>query len=289
MNIWWHMVHMFLLQHHSSYWGPCCHSWSSSVQWFCGGSEDMLETRSLFTTTPERNSLLLKAGRSPVIHNRVTHLGWRWRELLQVSVAAVFMTDEASPQHWAATGRTLSLHRQELRRLRPQEVFGETGHMTAHPTGRVETAQLLWRLRETRDGDEETNQPGRGWADWVLRVFTLTEPRQRQHLDASSSSSSSSAVCGRCTFLALTLPNAMGMCRGGCRLGSKSILYSCLSQRAVSGSLLHGAARSMLDTTRQWNWRLDSFLRRRDTWESRLEEWGCCHAHSNWHRNNTMS
>lgn len=114
----------------------------------------------------------------------------------------------------------------------------------------------------------------------IINVLTtLTEPLQMKHLDFTPSSSTPTACCWR--FLALTLPNATGMCRGGCRLGSKSILYSCFNHRAVRGNLFHGAARSMLETTRQWNCRLDSFFERRDTWESRREEWGCCHAHSN--------
>lgn len=120
---------------------------------------------------------------------------------------------------------------------------------------------------------------------WQMKVAhltaTFTSPLQMKHLDTWTSSTN--ADCSASFFLALTLPKAMGMCSGGCRLGSKSILYSCLSQRAVSGSLSHGATRSMLETTRQWNCRLDSFLERRETWASRLEEWGCCHAHSNWH------
>lgn len=115
----------------------------------------------------------------------------------------------------------------------------------------------------------------------LLDNSTLMCFSQRKHMDASSSSSS--WHCSEGVFLALTVPKAMGIWRGGCRPGSKSILYSCLSQRAVSGSLFHGATLSMLETTRQWNSRLDSFLERRDTCTSLLEEWGCCHAHSNWH------
>ncbi|TNN48550.1 hypothetical protein EYF80_041246 [Liparis tanakae] len=102
------------------------------------------------------------------------------------------------------------------------------------------------------------------------------EADHRKQLDVSSSSSScssSSSSPADCSFfLALTLPKAMGMCSGGCRPGSKSIRYSCLSQRAVSGRRLQGGARSMLETTRQWNSRLDSFREHRATWERRLEE-----------------
>lgn len=73
----------------------------------------------------------------------LTDLGGRRRELLQVSEAAVLVADEASPQHRAAAGRTLALHRQQLGRLRAQEAPGQTGHVAAHATGLVETAQLL--------------------------------------------------------------------------------------------------------------------------------------------------
>lgn len=159
------------------------------------------------------------------------------------------------------------------------------------------------RLPHSIELSQEGHSPstGRRWDDSDLRKYlarqitwllirqegwiqlsssdALTCFSQRKHLDASSSSSS--WHCSKGVFLALTVPKVMGIWRGGCRPGSNSILYSCLSQRAVSGSLFHGATLSMLETTRQWNSRLDSFLERRDTCVSLLEEWGCCHAHSN--------
>lgn len=107
----------------------------------------------------------------------------------------------------------------------------------------------------------------------------MSGPLQRKHLQVSSWLSHVST--GRC-FLALTAPKARETCGGGRRTGSKSTLYSRLSQRAVSGNLLQGATRSMLETTRQWNCRPDSFLARRQTWARRREECGFCHAHSNW-------
>lgn len=119
------------------------------------------------------------------------------------------------------------------------------------------------------------------WLDFKipwLKTPTLTNPLQRKHLNIFSNDGKSAC----CDFFAVTLPKAMGMCIGGCRLGSKSILNSCFNQRAVSGCLFHGATCSMLETTRQWNCRLDSFLKRLQTWERCLEEWGCCHAHSNY-------
>lgn len=73
----------------------------------------------------------------------LSNLGCRRCDLLQVSEAAVFVADEAPPQHGATTRRTLPLHWQEVGRLRPQEMFGEADHMTAHSTGSVETAQLF--------------------------------------------------------------------------------------------------------------------------------------------------
>lgn len=73
-------------------------------------------------------------------------LGSRGCCLLQVSEAAMFVTDETPPQHRATTGRTSSLHWQEVGRFRLQETPGDTCHMTTHPTGRVETAQLLQQL-----------------------------------------------------------------------------------------------------------------------------------------------
>lgn len=118
------------------------------------------------------------------------------------------------------------------------------------------------------------------WLDFKIsqqKTPTLTKPLQRKHLNVFSGDKS---TC--CDFLAVTLPKAIGMCIGGCKLGSKSILNSCFIQRAVSGCLFHGATCSMLETTRQWNCRLDSFLKRLLTWERCLEEWGCCHAHSNY-------
>lgn len=110
-----------------------------------------------------------------------------------------------------------------------------------------------------------------------LNAPTSTNPLQRKHLNIFSSDDKSTC----CDFFAVTLPKATGMCIGGCRLGSKSIFNSCFNQRAVSGCLFHGGSCSMLETTRQWNCRLDSFRKRLQTWERCLEEWGCCHAHSN--------
>ncbi len=81
----------------------------------------------------------------------LTYLGCRRCDFLQVSKAAVFVTDEASPQHRATAGRTFALHWQEVGRLWPQKVFGKADHMTAHLTGWEETAQLFWHLTERRD------------------------------------------------------------------------------------------------------------------------------------------
>lgn len=62
----------------------------------------------------------------------------------------MFVADETPPQHRAATGRTLTLHWQEVGRLWLQEMLGEADHMTVHSTGRVETAQLVWHLEEKK-------------------------------------------------------------------------------------------------------------------------------------------
>lgn len=122
-----------------------------------------------------------------------------------------------------------------------------------------------------------------GWESSSWRSLgcqqTCTIPLHSRHRSSRLSSCSFSSCC--CFFLARTQPKARGMCRGGCSCGSKSIWYSCLSQRTVRGRRLHGATRSMLERMRQWNCRLDSLRVRRVTWESRREICGCCHAHSN--------
>lgn len=63
----------------------------------------------------------------------------------------MFVTDETPPQQRAAAGRTGSLYRQQLGRLRLQEKPGEADHMTADPTGRVDTPELVGHLEEHKN------------------------------------------------------------------------------------------------------------------------------------------
>lgn len=160
-------------------------------------------------------------------------------------------------------------------------MLGQADQMANHLTGRVKTRQPVCSLK--------SQEKARQWYwdhDWELVHFnntwvspTFTSSPHNTHHSIRLSSCSLDSCCG--FLLARTQPKVRGMCRGGCSSGAKSIRYSCFSQRTVSGSRRHGAARNMFDTTRQWNCILDSLRVRRVTWDSRREMCGCCHAHSN--------
>lgn len=197
------------------------------------------------------------------------------------------MAYQTPPQHRVMTARTLSLHGKQVGRVCFQKVFSQANQMTNHLTRRVETRQSIHSLKSQKKAKPKTIEAqllqclelvSRNYFESRVEL-TLTNTPHNTHRSTCLSSCSLHSWWG--FVLARTKPNVRGMCRGGCSSGAKSIRYSCFNQRTVRGSRLHGTTRSMFDTTRQWNCKLDSLRLRRATWDRRREMCGCCQAHSN--------
>lgn len=78
----------------------------------------------------------------------ISYTVWWWHGRLQVPKAAIFTADKSPPEQSFITRWAFTLHWQEVGRLWLKETSGKADHMTAHVTGWVETAELLWPLEE---------------------------------------------------------------------------------------------------------------------------------------------